>query len=53
MMFQESQFIEVFADQFSNDIKLNEATNKQQNYKIYGTNIDSLIRNNILKVQII
>ena len=51
MMFQESQFIEGWSmNQFSNDIKLNEATNKQQNYKIYGTNIDSLIRNNILKV---
>ena len=24
-------------NQFINDIKLNEATNKQQNYKIYGT----------------
>ncbi len=51
MMFQESQFIEGWSmNQFSNDIKLNESTNKQQNYKIYGTNIDSLIRNNILKV---
>ena len=51
MMFQESQFIEGWSmNQFSNDIKLNESTNKQQYYKIYGTNIDSLIRNNILKV---
>lgn len=51
MMFQESQFIEGWSmNQFSNDNKFNEATNKQQNYKIYGTNIDSLIRNNILKV---
>ena len=51
MMFQESQFIEGWSmNQFSNDIKFNEGINKQQNYKIYGTNIDSLIRNNILKV---
>lgn len=50
MMFQESQFIEGWSmHQFSNDIKLDKGINNQQNYKIYGTNIDSLIRNNILK----
>ena len=48
-MFQ-SQFIEGWSmNQFSNDIKLNEATNKQQNYR-YGTNIDSLIEIIFLKL---
>ena len=51
MMFRESQFIEGWSmAKFGNNFKLNKATKTQQHYKIFGTNIDSLIRNNILKV---
>tara|TARA_A100001015_G_C15019316_1_gene727194 strand:- start:687 stop:1541 length:855 start_codon:yes stop_codon:yes gene_type:complete len=51
MTFKESQFIEGWSmNQFGDDLKFGDETNSKQYYKIFGTNIDSLVRNNILKV---
>jgi FkbM family methyltransferase len=51
MMFNEHKFIEGWSmNQFSNDYNGDTSKDFEQNYKIYGTNIDSLIAQNILQV---
>jgi len=51
MTFKEKKFIEGWSmHQFTSDLYPKDRINFQQYYKIYGTNIDSLIKNNILLV---
>lgn len=51
LTFKEKKFIEGWSmHQFANDSDPKKRKNYQQYYKIYGTNIDSLIKNNILHV---
>jgi len=51
MMFNEHKFIEGWSmNQFSNDYNGDTSKDFEQNYKIYGTNIDSLIAQNVLQI---
>jgi FkbM family methyltransferase len=51
MMFNEHKFIEGWSmNQFSNEYNGDTSKDFEQNYKIYGTNIDSLIAQNVLQI---